>query len=269
LDCCVILSVYKGSKLKYVKEALESIYNQTLKPDIFIKIDGEIKNDLKEFLFNEKEKGNIKYLDYRKKNLGIAPSYNELIQEVLNRGYKYIVRMDSDDIMMSYRIEHQYNFMQSNPNIDVVGGYIEEFGNDFKYNKIVKYPLSHQEMFKFFSKRVPIANVTSFFRRTFFEKAGLYPTDSPTNEDTLLWMKGFENGCKFANIPEVLVKVRVSKDFFYRRTGIKKAFSDFKDRIKVIKTLNYGTVSYFYAIGMFIVNILPPSLKKLVYKILR
>jgi len=159
--------------------------------------------------------------------------------------------------------------MRKNTEIDVVGGYIEEFGHDFDYWKKVEYPLVHQAMFSFFSKRVPLANVTTFFRKSFFEKAGLYPTTSPTNEDTLLWMNGFKNGCKFANIPEVLVKVRVSESFFNRRGGIPKAWSDLGDRILVIKTLGYNISSYFYAFALFLVNIAPAGIKKFLYKRLR
>lgn len=265
----VVLSVYRSVSLKDLKECLDSIYNQTYKSDIFIKIDGEVPDNLYRYLKDEFEQNRIKYLDYREKNLGIAPSYNELFKEVLDRDYKYIARMDSDDIMLPYRIEEQYNFMKKNIDIDIVGGYIEEFGDDFEYNKKVKYPLSHQEMFKFFAKRVPIANVTTFFRKSFFDKAGVYPVSSPTNEDTLLWINGFKNGCKFANINKVLVKVRVSKSFFQRRGGIDKALNDFMDRLKVIRTLGYNIDSYFYAFALFVVNILPASIKKILYTKLR
>jgi len=266
---CVLLSVYKNSKLEYVKECLESIYTQTLKTDIFLKIDGKVNKELEEFLDNEYKKNKIFYLSKREENKGIAVSYNELITEALSRGYTYIARMDSDDIMVKDRIESQYKFMENNPNIDVVGGYIEEFGEDFDYSKIVKYPLNHNDMFKWFAKRVPIANVTSFFRESFFKKAGLYPTSSPTNEDTLIWLNGFLNNCRFANIPKVLVKVRVSKDFFYRRSGMKKAFSDFRDRIRVINYLGYSKIYYFYAFLLFLVSISPPFIKKFMYKYFR
>ncbi len=263
----IVVSIYKTVKLSQLKEMFESLYRQTLKGDIFVKIDGDISKEIKEYL--EKQKDKITYIDYRRDNRGIALSYNELFEEVLKSDYEYIARMDADDIMVSNRIELQYNFMQKNREIDVVGGYIEEFGDNFEYNKIVKYPLSQDEMFSFFSKRVPIANVTTFFRRSFFEKAGLYPTSSPTNEDTLLWMNGFSTGCHFANIPKVLVRVRVNEAFFKRRGGVSKAWNDFKDRVQVIKKLGYNKRSYFYALALFMVNISPSKIKQFLYKRLR
>jgi GT2 family glycosyltransferase len=267
---CVIMSIYKNDKLKYVKESLNSIYTQTLKADIFIKIDGKIDKKLEEFLLSEKEKGNIKYLNKRKKNRGLAISLNELIQEGLKQNYEYFFRMDADDISNADRFKNQIEFMKENKEIDICGTFIKEFGDGIEYEKIVKYPLIHNEMFNFFKKRVPLAHVSVCFRKSYFEKAGFYPEKGHiTNEDTLMWLKGFKNGCKFANIDYIGVNVRVSKDFFNRRRSLKKVWYDFKNRLKVNKELNYGIDSYFYAIGMFIINILPPSLKKLAYKFLR
>ena len=263
----IVISIYKNVTLLQLETMMKSLYRQTVKGDIFIKIDGDIPEKIKSYLESNKEK--ITYINYREENRGIAQSYNELFEEVLKLDYAYIARMDADDIMVSNRIRLQYDFMEQNKEIDMVGGYIEEFGDDFKYSKIVEYPLTHDEIFHFFSKRVPLANVTTFFSRSFFEKAGLYPTTSPTNEDTLLWMKGFQSGCRFANIPEVLVRVRVSEAFFGRRGGVPKAWSDFKDRVQVINTLGYNKSSYFYALALFMVNIAPPKIKEFLYKRLR
>jgi GT2 family glycosyltransferase len=262
----VVMSVYRGVALSHLREAIESIAAQARPADLFVKIDGTVPEPMHEYLSACHKEGQIHYLDYRPQNLGIAYSFNELFSVILKRGYDYIARMDADDIMMPERLDRQYDFMEHNNDIDVVGGFIEEFGDGFDYQQIVAYPLTHEEMFRFFAKRAPLANVTTFFRRSFFEKAGLYPTESPTNEDTLMWMQGFANGCRFANIPEVLVHVRISKAFFQRRGGLEKAWSDFKDRIKVIKTLRYNCISYAYAVAVFIVNISPSWIKKFLYK---
>jgi glycosyltransferase involved in cell wall biosynthesis len=263
------MSVYRGDSLLYFKEAMKSLYSQTQIVDIYVQQDGKISEELRTYLLKEKQVGNIAYLGEREKNKGLAFSLNELLLIVLDSDYEYLARMDADDISISERIALQYTFMEENRDIDVLGGYIEEFSNDGSYHKIVQYPLKHDEMYQFFAKRVPLAHVTAFFRRNFFEKAGFYPVESPTNEDTLLWMRGFKNGCRFANIPEVLVKVRVSSAFFSRRGGINKAWSDLNDRILVIKTLGYNTSSYFYALALFFVNIAPAKIKQFLYKRLR
>jgi GT2 family glycosyltransferase len=257
----LVMSVYKNSRLEEVKECLNSIYNQTLKPDIFVAIDGPIDKELKDFL-----KSQPIDLTEIKENIGIPKAHNILFKKVLKKGYDYIARMDSDDLMVKDRIKLQFEFMEKHKDVGVVGGFIKEIYDDGS-TKIIKYPLTNEEMREFFKKRVPIANVTTFFRREFFESVGLYPESSPTNEDTLLWLSAFKKGVKFANIDKVLVIVRAKSDYLKRRSGIKKAFSDFKDRIKVAKELNFGLSSYLYAILVFLVNISPVFIKKLIYKL--
>jgi len=262
------MSVYKNDKLSYLKEALESLYSQTLKADIFIQQDGLLSDELNDYLGDELYKNKIIYLGKRNENKGLAYSLNELLTIVLLR-YEYIARMDADDISYKSRLEDQYIFMEEHKHIDVVGGYIKEFGNDIDYEKIVAYPLKHEEMYNFFSKRVPLAHVTAFFRKNYFKKAGLYRIDTLSNEDTLLWMDGFKQGCQFENLDKVLVNVRVSNDFFSRRGGLKKVWSDFKDRVLVIQTLGYNISSYLYALAIVFVNIAPPKIKIFLYKRLR
>jgi len=259
----LMMSVYKNSKLEEVKKSLDSIYNQTLKPDIFLVVDGPIDDELKKFLLKQPIE-----LFFLEKNVGIPKAHNFLLNKILIKDYDYIVRMDSDDVMVKNRIELQYNFLEKHKDIDVVGGYIKEIYEDGS-EKVIKYPLRNDEMFEFFKKRVPIANVTTFFRKEFFDKVGLYPESSPTNEDSLLWLKAFKAKCKFANIPEVLVIVKASNDYLKRRGGFKKAFSDFRDRLLIVKELKYGIEGYFYAVAIFSINFLPYNLKKIVYKILR
>ena len=228
-EVATVLSLYKNNRLEDVWESLDSLYRQTKKTDIFIQLDGTVPKEIENFLDSQLDAGKIEYLGKRNINLGIAKSHNELFEIVLKRGYRYIARMDTDDIAVPDRIEQQYIFMEQNPDIDVVGGYIEEFSDDTSYKKVVKYPLNHDEMFKFFSKRVPIANPTTFFRKTFFEKAGLYPITSPSNEDTLMWMNGFHQGCVFANIANILVialedvpwfQVEIDRKIFIKIRGI-------------------------------------------------
>lgn len=264
----IIMSVYKNDNISDLQVTLKSLYTQTEQADIYIQQDGELPLVLNDFLENEYQEGRVSYLGKRKENRGLAYSLNELLVVALSK-YEYIVRMDADDISVVNRIELQYNFLEKHEDIDVVGGYIEEFSDSLTYNKVVIYPLIHEEMFQFFSKRVPIAHVTVMYRKSFFEKAGFYPTASPTNEDTLMWINGFQSGCRFSNIPEVLVKVRVSEDFFSRRGGLLKAWSDLKDRVLVIKTLGYNSLSYLYAFALFLVNIAPAKIKQILYRRLR
>lgn len=267
----VLLTVYQNDRPPAFQAALESLYNQSLSGfDIFVQEDGPIDQSIHAYLEGELQSRRIAFLGVRGENRGFDYSLNELIERAIQLEYDYMVRMDADDISVPDRLEKQFNFMESNPEVDVCGTLIEEFGDDIDYAKVVKYPLEHQSMLRFFQKRVPIAHVSAFFRRRYFDKAGLYETEGHWNNgDTLMWMKGFAADCQFANINHVGVKVRVNRDFFGRRGGLKKAWSDFKNRLRVNRTLGFGPLAYGYACATFVVNLLPAFMKKYAYKYLR
>ena len=206
----------------------------------------------------------------RNENYGLAYSLNELLRIILTKEYDYIIRMDADDICIFDRFEKQIIFMEQHKNIDICGGYIEEMDENEKGIGVVKYPLTHNEMKSYFAKRNPLAHVSVIFRKSYFQKAGLYPVDTDKDEDTIFWLNGFLSGCQFANIEQVLVRVRVNRNFYSRRNGLSKSLSDLKNRCLVIKKLNLSSVNYIFAFARFVVLSVPiPRITQLAYKFLR
>jgi len=266
-----LITVYQNDNLPAFQAAMESLYDQSFHDfDIFVQEDGLVDKQIHTYLVDQLQYQRIAFLGTRNENKGFDHSLNELIERAMLLKYDYMVRMDADDISKSERLERQFNFMQSHPDVDICGTFIEEFGENIDYNKVVKYPMNHQAMLRFFQKRVPIAHVSAFFRRRYFDQAGLYETKGHWNNgDTLMWMKGFAANCQFANIDYIGVKVRVNRDFFGRRGGLKKAWSDFKNRLTVNRTLGFGPLAYGYACATFVVNLLPSTMKKYAYKYLR
>ncbi len=265
----VIMSVYNNDKLSYLQRCIESLLSQTYSgADIWIQFDGTVSDRIDSYLCGL----NSEYIFIRKRieNKGLAYSLNELLNEVLQRDYRYIARMDADDICFPERFKRQVEYMENHPPVDICGGYIEEMDEDGNPIGIVDYPLEHLQMKAFFGRRNPLAHVTVLFRKSYFEKAGFYPENTNKDEDTMFWLNGFLTGCVFANIGEVLVKVRVNNDFYCRRNGFSKSWSDLKNRCTIIRRLNLSVVNYVFAFGRFLFFILPmPWLTKLAYRYLR
>lgn len=205
---------------------------------------------------------------FNKTNLGLTKNLNRLINLSQN---DFIARMDADDISIHNRLEKQLCFLIQNPNVDVVGGAIEEIDEFGKSrNKVIHYPDTHEDCYHFFAKRDPLAHPSVMFRRNYFIKAGLYNEKFKTNQDTELWYQGFLNDCVFANISDIVLKYRINNSFFNnRRNGWSRAINFFKIRLIINKNLKYGFHGIFYALVMFFITISPPSVKKLCYKYLR
>jgi len=267
----ILLSVYNGDKVEFVKLAINSILNQTYTNYfLFIGVDGPISDDLNKCLLSFKFDKRVKIIRY-KENRGLTKVLNDLLGICFEYKLNYIARMDADDISLPHRIAKQLEYMLNNPNIDVVGGAIEEIdemGNS--YGKVIHYPLDHKSCYKFFKRRDPLAHPAVLFRNTFFKKAGLYNKEYIKNQDTVLWLEGFKNGCKFANLEDIVLKFRMDSFFFRkRRGGFKRAKELLLIRIKVSKELNYGIIGILYAIILFSITIAPTFIRKITYKYLR
>jgi len=263
----IIMSVYKNDKLPYLKEALESLYNQTKQAEIFIQQDGKLSIELEEYLDEELKNKRILYLGKRDKNLGLSSSLNDLLKIVYPR-YRYIVRMDADDISVPIRIEKQVDFLELHPDIMAIGGWIEEFNIDTNEKQIIKYGEYYDTLKQNLTKRNPLAHVTICFRNTFFDTISSYDTDK-LNEDFDLWIRAFKKDVKLHCLQEVLVNVRTSNDFFARRKNIKRAKEVMLLKFDATKTFGFGIKGYIYAVAHFVLFLLPSSIKRYLYKHLR
>lgn len=268
----VILPVYKNDKVPYIKLSFDSILNQTYKSfHLYVGVDGPVGEDLASCL-KEYEKDARVTIEWFKENRGLAIVLNDLLDICFNEGYEYIARMDADDISMPKRLEEQMAYLQKHPEIDVVGGAIEEIdANSESRGKIIVYPETPEECYRFFAKRNPHAHPTVMFRKSFFEKAGCkYRPEYRQNQDTMLWLDGMKAGTKHANLQEVVLRFRFTNSLFKkRRNGWAFAKKQLHDRNVINKTLGYGFGATVFGYMMFCMLVSPAWLKKIAYKVFR
>lgn len=268
----VILPVYKNDKVPYIKLSFDSILNQTYgNIHLYVGVDGPVGEDLKVCL-QEYEKDERISVEWFKENRGLAIVLNDLLDICFKAGYEYIARMDADDISMPNRIEKQMAFLQANPDIDVVGGAIEEIDeNSNSRGKTIVYPEGPNECYEFFSRRNPHAHPAVLFRKSFFEKAGCkYRPEYRQNQDTMLWLDGMSKGTKHANLQDVVLRFRFTNSLFKkRRNGWAFAKKQLHDRKIINKTLGYGFGATVFGYMMFCMLVSPPWVKKIAYKVFR
>lgn len=269
----VILPVYKNDKVPYVRLSFDSILNQTYQGQVklLVGVDGPVGHELN-LCLKEYENNHDVSIQWFPENRGLAIVLNELLKIAFNNGYEYIARMDADDISMPYRLEKQMLFLEKHPDVDVVGGAIEEIDeNSESKGKIVVYPLTPNECFKFFSHRNPHAHPAVLFRKSFFEKSQcLYRPEYRQNQDTMLWLDGMKAGTQHANIPDVILKFRFTNALYKkRRNGWAFAKKQLKDRKMINKILGYGFGATIFGYMMFVMLVSPAWIKKIAYKVFR
>ena len=114
----VLMSVYIKEKPEYLKEAITSILNQTVKTNDFVIVcDGPLTEGLNkviaDFVTTYSGLFNVYRLEH---NMGLAKALNNGILQCKN---EIIVRMDSDDVSMPDRVEKQMKAMKEK-NADIL-----------------------------------------------------------------------------------------------------------------------------------------------------
>ena len=266
----VLMSVYKNDNADFLKLALKSIYeDQTVKPDeIVVVCDGPLTPQLdiviEKFSNDKKEVVNILRLE---KNGGLG---NALKVGSQYCSYEYIMRMDADDISDRYRFEKQLKYMETHPNVDVLGTYIAEFNKSPKEEdmRVRIVPENLDGIKKMAKKRNPMNHVSVCIKKSALLKCGGYKT-LLLLEDYYLWLNMIVAGCNLANIPESLVYVRVGNGFDSKRGSKEriigwKVLQNFMIEHGMINRLQ-ATLNMFY-IWAF-VN-MSGSIKHFIYKYL-
>ena len=264
----VLLPVYKKDRPEYCVKSIGSILKQENSDfHIFVGIDGPIGEDLKNVLNDAAKDDRVELVPFEV-NRGLACVLNDLVALSKKGGYDYYAQMDADDIALPNRFEMQVGFLEANPEVDVVGGAIEEIdGNDGLRGKHVEYPLTHEDCRMFFRYRDPLAHPAVMFRASYFEKvSGGYRPEYRKNQDTMLWFDGFLKGCVFANLKDTVLNFRVNDDFYNRRNGWKRAKQMLTDRLKINRALGYDISANLFAFAMFCMTVSPSLVKKMLYK---
>lgn len=243
-EISVLMSVYRGDNPLNFRTAVESVLlNQTLQPDeIVLVVDGPVYDEQSRVIsYFERSYPYIFKVIKLQINKGLGNALRLGIEKTKN---EIVVRMDSDDVAVPDRFQKQIEYLQTHPECDVVGGQITEFvGNEGNVVGSRIVPCNNEEIHKWIKKRCPFNHMTVAMRRSKVLAVGNYQ-DWHYNEDYYLWIRMAEAGCKFANLPDTLVNVRVGKDMYARRGGWKyfkseKGLQDYMLNKKIISLPRY------------------------------
>jgi glycosyltransferase involved in cell wall biosynthesis len=265
-DITVLMSVYKSEKPDFLNKSLQSIWDdQELKPcKIVLVQDGPISDELYQVIFKwQSAVGDRFVLIRNEKNIGLTKSLIEGLQVI---DTKYVARMDSDDISYPGRFKKQMEFLESHPEIAVVGCSIQEFSESQGDMGIRRFPLSTKDTKKCIYKANPLAHPAVMMRRRMFDEGISYNSNYRTTQDLALWFDVLSAGYEVANLEEVLLRFRREDNIYHRRSNWKDSWLEFKIHEKGIYKL-YGFSPYksLFPVARFMVRFLPSSILKKLY----
>lgn len=205
----VVLPVY-NTKECYLREAIESILNQTFTDFEFIIInDGSTDNSVEKVILSYTD-NRIRYI--KQENQGIARSLNNGF--ALAQG-EYIARMDADDISLPERFAKQIAFLDAHQDISLCGTAITKFRKD--KTRVIIYPSEPRILDCL--QMTCVAHPTVMLRITDFRKYNLEYNPDYKCEDYELWSRALRY-LKFYNISEPLLHYRIHENNLSVQTNI-------------------------------------------------
>lgn len=225
IEFSVSMCVYSGDNARWFETAIESVLNQTLPPnEIVLVVDGPVPDDLNAVIIKLEENDTFKVIRLET-NQGHGIARKTGLDNCTN---ELVAIMDADDICTRNRFEMQIEAFHNYPDSDIVGGMITEFidtPDNVVGRRIV--PLEDSEIKEYMQRRCPMNLVTVMFKKSSIEKAGGF-IDWYCEEDYYLWLRMALANMKFRNVNDVLVNVRVGKEMYQRRGGMKYFKSEAK-----------------------------------------
>lgn len=216
-------------------QTIESIDEEFL-IDIIIVDDGSNKKPNEKLIRSKHKKGNITF-KYLMQNQGVGIAANECLSFVKKGSYKYVARLDAGDICYKDKFKKQINFLDSNPEIKLVGTWarVVDTNNTFLYN--IKHPVENNSIKKNMFLNSMFVNPTVVFCSSILDVVTEYPEKyRHAAQDYAFFFKVIKH-FKCANLPEVLL------DYISDENSIstKKRKLQVKNRIKIImENFNLG-----------------------------
>ncbi|MEX2234089.1 MAG: glycosyltransferase [Cyclobacteriaceae bacterium] len=221
----VLMPVYNAEH--FLREAIDSILDQSFKPFEFLIIDDGSADGSVEIIRSYRDP-RIRFVQ-NKKNIGITATLNKGISLA---SCELIARMDADDISHPQRLQKQFGFMKRNPRCGLLSTWARVISEDKKFIRLERY----RSNFYYYNLTFEcwMYHPTIMFRKSAVEQVGRYAM--PYSEDYDLFWK-MSTRFPIANLPEPLVDYRISPNSL--NTVLKKREYDEANEQNVLRNIRF------------------------------
>lgn len=205
------------NRQRFLRAAIRSIVTQTLRDFEFIIVnDGSMDGSAE--ILNEFARTDSRItVISRTPNQGVAKSLNLAADRARA---EYLAVMDSDDIAISHRLQSEFSFLQTRPEIALVGSHarlIDFTGADIAVP--IALPTSHEEIDNtLLGGGWPVIHPTIMLRTASFREIGGYNEAYPSKADHDILLRLAEKG-DLANLKDVLLAYRIHHEALTARSN--------------------------------------------------
>lgn len=196
----VIMSVYNGAD--HVSNALSGMLRQTYADFEFLIFDDGSEDSTSEILASVRD-SRIRL--FRHDRVGLTRS---LMRGMGLAGGEYIARLDADDVPREDRLEKQVAFLDSHPEVALVGSGVTLVDEDGRVIRDWIYPQAHDPLVAELKRLTnPLPHSTVMFRKKEVELCGGYRETFAKAQDYDLLLRVIEHH-RIASIQEPLCSLR-------------------------------------------------------------
>ncbi len=265
-DYSVLMSVYHKVDAEVFDLALKSMFEQTHPTNDFVLVcDGPLTPELDRVIDDYSERfGSVLNVIRLPENVGIGEAANIGLKECKN---DLVAKMDADDISVSERCALQCKRFEENPELVVIGGYIEEFDEDpEKPFSVRAVPKDNEDIRHFARRRQPFNNQTVMYKKKCVMQIGGY-RPLRRNEDYDLYVRLLNEGFYSENLALTLVKVRVDEHARARRASMATFKGCVQSRWSAYK-IGYSSIIDFIVccLGEAFICICPGKVQQFLYQ---
>lgn len=195
----VCIPMYNAAS--FLKDCIDSILSQSFTDFELLIVDDGSTDDSKDIVRSYHD-DRIRLIENKHDYIG---SLNMLLGEAKG---KYIARMDADDIMIVDRLEIQFNYMEENSQIDILGAAMQCFG---EYNDICTPCRVGEIGYMELLECCGLFHPTVFMRNDRIRSQSIfYRYKYIFAEDYAFWAEALCKGLVLANIGDIVLNYRVS-----------------------------------------------------------
>ena len=209
MKLAVILPAYNAEN--FIAECLESLLNQTFSDFCILAVNDASTDNTGKILENYAAKDARLRVYHLPQNQG-EPAVMQFAMDMLNyMNVEYVARMDADDVCIPQRFERQIQYLDSHPEIDILGSNAVLFyEGQTRAPKFTNHPLLDKDIKAHFSlARGNIINPTTMWRHSSIKDLPINYAKTATAPDFHMWVQCALHQKKFANLPEPLLVYRL------------------------------------------------------------
>ncbi|MFA4845408.1 MAG: glycosyltransferase [Patescibacteria group bacterium] len=266
----ILMSVWNGER--YLRTAVESLLAQTYQEFELLIVNDASSDRTSQILHELSQQDPRVRIITNKTNLGLTRSLNRALQDIQS---DYVARMDADDIALPDRLEKQVAFLESHPDVGIVGTAYQFIGADNDvigahrrssriYGGQERHPPTQDaQLRRVLIRYNPFLHSSVMIRKTLLDRVHGYDETYHRAQDYDLWMR-LSPLTRLANLPDVLMQKRFTTVMISYAKEREQIRSALRVRWNAIRRRQYPWWCCVYLTKPFFATILPASVVRFV-----